>query len=183
MRYTFLFILVLFWTLAFSQSSDGPVEVTPAMEKKIRQDIEKAVVPFRQGKKKTGDTDLSIEFAVDTFRIEQYMEKYMDHDYSTAGMRAATYEAAHLYDSLLNKYYKMLLAVLKPEDKKVLIQAQKAWISYRDSELKLVDIVSKDEYSGGGTMQQLIDASYYLEMIKSRTIEIYHHLGRATQDY
>jgi uncharacterized protein YecT (DUF1311 family) len=183
MKYPILLILIFFQTATFAQTSDGPVEVTPVMEKKIRQDIEKAVVPFRQSKKKSGDTDLSIEFAVDTFRIEQYMEKYMDVDYSTAGMRTAVYEGAHQYDSLLNKYYKKLLAVLKPEDKKVLIQAQKAWITYRDSELKLVDVVSKDEYSGGGTVQLLTDASYYLEIIKNRTIEIYEHLSRATQDY
>jgi len=49
--------------------------------------------------------------------------------------------------------------------------------------LKLVAVVSKDEYSGGGTVQQLIDTSYYLEIIKSRTLEIYQHLVRATQDY
>lgn len=183
MRYLLLFILVLCQTIAFSQSSDGPVEVTPAMEKKLRQGIEQLAARLKADLKKDGVSDGVIGFTVDTFRIEQYMEQYMDYDYSTAGMRAAAHEAADRYDSLLNKYYKKLAAVLTPEDRKVLVQAQKAWITYRDSELKLVGVVGKDEYSGGGTMQQLIDSSYYLEIIKRRTIEIYDHLLRATQTY
>ncbi|MEI6949256.1 lysozyme inhibitor LprI family protein [Paraflavisolibacter sp. H34] len=152
------------------------------MEKNIRQDIEKEIVVLKQQMKNSQATDLHIEFATDTIRIERYMEKYMDYDYSTAGMRAATYDAAAQYDSLLNKYYKKLLLVLKPEDKKVLQQAQRAWLSYRDNELKLVAVVRKDAYSGGGTLQQLTDTGYYLDIIKSRTIELYHHLSRATQD-
>lgn len=183
MRYILLFVLVLCQTMAFSQSSDGPVEVTAAMERKIRQGVEQSATRLKTDLKKDGVSDLVIEFTVDTFRIQQFMEQYMAIDYSTAGMRGASHEAADRYDSLLNKYYKKLAAVLAPEDRKVLVQAQKAWITYRDSELKLVGVVSKDEYSGGGTVQQLIDSSYYLEIIKSRTIDIYDHLLRAAQTY
>ena len=78
-------------------------------------------------------------------------------------MRDAGYEAATLYDSLLNKYYKKFLAVLKGEDKKNLLQAQKSWLAFRDNETKLVETISKDQYSGGGTMQQLTESSEYLD--------------------
>ncbi|HEY1112308.1 MAG TPA: lysozyme inhibitor LprI family protein, partial [Chitinophagaceae bacterium] len=152
-------------------------------ERKIRQGVEQSATRLKTDLKKDGVSDLVIELTIDTFRIQQFMEQYMAIDYSTAGMRGASHEAADRYDSLLNKYYKKLAAVLAPEDRKVLVQAQKAWITYRDSELKLVGVVSKDEYSGGGTVQQLIDSSYYLEIIKSRTIDIYDHLLRAAQTY
>lgn len=72
---------------------------------------------------------------------------------------------------------------LKGEDKKALVQAQKAWLAFRDSETNLVEIVSKDEYSGGGTMQQLTEASEYLNLIKNRTIALFEHYIRATQSY
>jgi uncharacterized protein YecT (DUF1311 family) len=111
------------------------------------------------------------------------MEKWVGLDYRDFGMRDAGYATANLYDSLLNKYYKKLLAVLKGEDKKTLLQAQKAWLSYRDSETKLVGTISKDEYSGGGTMQGLTEASEYLNLIKSRTITLFEHYVRATQSY
>ena len=75
------------------------------------------------------------------------------------------------------------MRVIKGDDKKILIQAQKSWLAFRDSEMKLTETISKDEYSGGGTMQRLIDASQYMEMIKERTIKIFHHFTRASQIY
>jgi uncharacterized protein YecT (DUF1311 family) len=164
--------------VSFCQS-DGPREVTPPIEKKIRQDIKKEVIKLRQKMKSSKENDLSIEFAVDTSRVEKYMEKYMEYDYSTVGMVDASYSAAHQYDSLLNKYYKKLLSVLNQSDKQVLIKAQKAWINFRDTESKLIDTMSKEEYSGGGTVQGIIDASSYLKLIKNRVIAILEHLERA----
>lgn len=109
------------------------------------------------------------------------MAKSMEYDYSTAGMSDASYYAAHQYDSLLNKYYKRLLSVLKGADKAVLIKAQKAWLAFRDSEMKLVDTMSKEEYSGGGTVQQLTDASIYLAFIKNRVVTLFDHYSRTFQ--
>jgi uncharacterized protein YecT (DUF1311 family) len=65
----------------------------------------------------------------------------------------------------------------------VLVEAQKAWISFRDKEAKLVGLIGKDEYSGGGTIQQLIDASEYLEIVRQRTFKLFGHYLRATQEY
>ncbi|HSC53762.1 MAG TPA: lysozyme inhibitor LprI family protein [Phnomibacter sp.] len=184
MRYLILISgLLLFQAVSFSQSKNAPVEVTPTIEKKINQEIEKEVALLKATLTKAKESATSIEFAIDTFRIERYYEKYMDYDYTTAGMSSSTYNVANKYDSLLNKYYKRFLSVLAQKDKAVLVNAQKSWIAFRDNELKLVSTISKDEYSGGGTMQQLVDASEYLDIIKQRTIAIYLHYLRATQDY
>ena len=102
-------------------------------------------------------------------------------DYSDFGMRQAGYETAKLYDILLNKYYQKLLTALKADDKKALIQAQKAWIIFRDNEFKLVETLSKTEYSGGGTVQQLIESSEYLDLVKKRTIALFNHYLRTTE--
>jgi hypothetical protein len=59
----------------------------------------------------------------------------------------------------------------------------RAWLSFKNNELKLIDTVSKDEYSGGGTVQQLTNASEYLDLVKSRTISIFNHYVRMTQIY
>ena len=98
-------------------------------------------------------------------------------------MRTACFDAAYKYDSLLNKYYKKLLFVLMSEDKKILLNAQKAWIAFRENEIKLIETISKDEYSGGGTLQLLIDSSSYLDLIRNRAIEIFKYLQKATQDH
>lgn len=180
-------ILTIFLYLIFSnfctQAQDNPREVTPAIEKKIKQEIETAVLKLKEELKTAKASALSIEFTIDTFQIEQFMGKYISYDYTTAGMSSSAYTAAHQYDSLLNKYYKKLLNVLSAEDKKFLIQAQKSWISYRDNETKLTDIIGKDQYSGGGTIQQLTESSSYLDLIRNRTIDLFHHLQRAMQEY
>jgi len=182
MKYLKLLFPILFsHTIVFSQDKSDPIEVTPAIEKKINEEIITAVRSLKAKMTSDKESAASIEFALDTFRIEKYEERYMDYDYSTAGMRSATYDAAHKYDSLLNKYYKKLLAVLKETDKAALVNAQKSWIIFRGNELKLIDTISKDEYSGGGTVQQLIDASEYLDIIKQRTNTIYEHYMRTMQ--
>lgn len=126
-----LLILFLFLsTIGRSQTAKGPKEVTPEMEKTIKAKIEKDIAGF----KKVQDSDRAVatEFAIDTMRIERYMKEYMELDYSTAGMRFAMNEAASAYDVVLNKYYKKLLLKLKPADKTALIQAEKAWIAFKD---------------------------------------------------
>ncbi|RXK61607.1 DUF1311 domain-containing protein [Lacibacter luteus] len=176
-------LFLLFSIVAFSQKTKDPVEVTVAIEKKIASDIAKEADVLKAKLIKDNDHEYSIEFELDTFRVHRYMQLYINYDWTTAGMRMATYEAAAKYDSLLNKYYKRLMDVLKPEDKKALIAAQKAWLTFRDNERKLIDVIGKDEYSGGGTIQQLIDASEYLDLIEKRTITLFQHYMRATQSY
>ena len=183
MKYLKLLFPILFsHAIVFSQDRSDPVEVTPAIEKKINEEIITGVRSLKTKMTSDKESAASIEFVLDTFRIEKYQERYMDYDYSTAGMRTATYDAAYKYDSLLNKYYKKLLTVLKKSDKPILVNAQKSWITFRDNEIKLIETMSKDEYSGGGTVQQLIDASEYLDIIKQRTITIYEHYMRTTQE-
>jgi uncharacterized protein YecT (DUF1311 family) len=171
-------ILCLEW---FSQETDGPKQVTQAIEKRIYQEVEKGVIDLKQKNKAAQLPEIFSEFAVDTFRITQYMAGYVEVDYSTGGMRTATIHAAKQYDQLLNKYYQKLLAKLTGEDKKALIQAQKAWLAYRDSEVKLIRVVSKDEYSGGGTIQQIIDSSLNLELVKDRVLALFDHLTRGVE--
>lgn len=178
----FTFLCIIHVTI-YAQEKNDPIEVTAAIEKKINQEILKEENELKIELKKDKASETIAAFQIDTFRIEKFMAKYIEYDWSTAGMRTAAYDAAAKYDSLLNKYYKKLLSVLKPADKATLIAAQKAWISFIDKELKLIDIVGKGEYSGGGTIQQLIDSDEYLSLIKNRTITIYQHLLRATQSY
>jgi len=177
--------LTTFCGLLVFMSSFGqiPTEVTTELQKKIVQDIEKEISVLKQQLEKEKVNPVEIEFTLDTFSVERFMDKWVEIDYSDLGMRDAGYEGAKLYDSLLNKYYKKLMAVLKGDDKKMLIQAQKAWLVFRDNEIKLIETISKDDYAGGGTMQQLTEASQYVALIKSRAVAIFNDFARATQNY
>ena len=116
-----------------------------------------------------------IEFSVDTFRIHRISELCMEANYTTAGMNEALMHMADGYDKLLNKYYQKLLKVLEEEDKKVLIEAERAWIKFRDAEKVLIGTLSKEQYSGDGTLQLNIATEAYADLTIKRTIDIFNH--------
>lgn len=157
-------------------------QITTEVQKKIKLEIESQIPKLKQRLLKEKVNEVQSEFTIDTFRIESYLTKYIDLNLTDVGMSDASYAGAKQYDVLLNKYYKKLLSVLIGEDKKVLVQAQKSWLLYRDNEYKLVETISKDDYSGGGTMQRLTESSVYLDFIKSRVINLFDHYVRATQN-
>jgi len=100
----------------------------------------------------------------------------MKIDFSTVGMSNSVNELNRQYDQLLNTYYQKLLAKLKDSDKEILKQAQRNWTQFRDSELKLINLLSEDIYSGGGTMQTNRRSARSLYLTKKRLIELYQYL-------
>ncbi len=178
----FLFLLALFIiTLsAHAQKANGPTSVTPAMLQKFTAEIESELPAFtvryeKLNSERTDKFDEGIKFAVDTFKIERMMVKCMDADYSTMGMNTAVYEAAAKYDALMNKYYKLLSAKLQPADRPALIAAQKSWLAFRDNEVKLYQMLRKDNYSGGGTIQSNFMSAQYLDIVKTRTLTLFEY--------
>lgn len=171
-----LFTLIFFFAgyISFGQN-DGPKEITPQVLQKLKADIEKQIPEFKQQLSTRELSADQIEFAVDTFRIEQLVSKRMDIDYSTQGMNKTIQEKAKSYDSLMNKYYSKLLYVLKPEDKRVLINTQKSWVTYRDAEAKLIGVITKTAYSGGGSIQSNIAVGAYADLVMRRTVEIFNY--------
>lgn len=174
MKSTILIIALFFSLSSFSQHNELS-ELTPAILKSIKTDIDYKAILFKASLSKTEMTPAQIEFSVDTFKIEQIAIKRMVIDYSTTGMNETINNLTASYDILLNKYYQKLLKSLKIEDKKVLVVAQRAWMSFRDSEARLISTVTKDEYSGGGTIQSNIATLSYSHRIKQRAIEMFNY--------
>lgn len=166
--------LLLITNLGFGQI-EYPKEITPQVLQRIKSDIEKQIPPLKQKLSTQQLTADEIEFSLDTFRIEQMVVERISVDYSTMGMNITVDEKTSAYDKLMNKYYNKLLQLLKPEDKKVLISAQKAWLAYRDAESKLIWTMTKDEYSGGGSMQSNIATDSYSDLVVQRTIAIFNY--------
>jgi uncharacterized protein YecT (DUF1311 family) len=169
---TILMIALSFSLLSFSQQNEIK-DVTPAILQCIKTDINKKAILFKANLLKTEITHEQIDFSVDTFKIEQIAAKKIEIDYSTWGMNKAVNELTVSYDSLLNKYYQKLSKSLKVEDRKVLVSAQRAWMNYRDAEVKLISTMTNEEYSGGGSKQSNIVTLNYNYLVKHRAIEIF----------
>jgi uncharacterized protein YecT (DUF1311 family) len=182
MKKTFSLIAFLFVCYTSYAQNDGPQEVTPQILQKIKANIERQIPAFKQKMSNNGYNPDEIEFAIDTFRIEQLASKRMDIDYSTYSMNEATIELTASYDKLLNKYYNKLLKALKPEDQKILITAQRAWLVYREAEIKLINTMIKDEYSGGGSIQSTLQVGSYSSLIVERTKDIFNYYNSIVKE-
>lgn len=173
-------ILIIFLTFTYNQTfaqEEGPKELTTQKLQKIRADIEKHIPDLKQSLSDLDFSSRQIEFAIDTFRIERLAAERMNIDYSTSGMNLAINELTDSYDKLLNKYYNKLIKLLDPEDKKVLLNAQKAWLVFRDSERIFISTMIKEKYSGGGTIQSNIAADNYSQIVIHRTIDIFNYFN------
>jgi len=93
-------------------------------------------------------------------------------------MNRASRDCEEAYDQLLNKYYQILLKKLNKEDQKQLVAAQRAWLKFRDSERQVNAALIKSQYSGGGSIQQLIYASQHLYITRTRVNELVGYLTR-----
>jgi len=170
-----LYLAFTMMTAFASAQNNAPTQITPQLLQKMKAGIETSIPAFKQDLYKKEFTEDQVEFAADTFRINQLVAKRMDIDYSTAGMNITVNEMAAAYDKLLNKYYNKLLNTLNTADKKTLIAAQRAWINYRDAESKLTGTLTKTEYSGGGTIQSNIATGAYADLVTARTIALFNY--------
>lgn len=179
MKSIVLLLVIIFYPIVILSQT----EVTDSILAKLKADIKIEAENLRKElEKEEYMTDsyksMFIDFQIDTFKIETLFERRLELDYTTYGMTTASFDLERDYDMLLNKYYKLLLGKLNKTDQELLKKSQRNWIQYRDSERQLNFEISKEEYSGGGTIQQIIVAEYYLSITKKRVIELSDYLLR-----
>ncbi|MBS1649955.1 MAG: DUF1311 domain-containing protein [Bacteroidetes bacterium] len=149
--------------------------ITKEVLQRLTKEVDKEAEDYKKTISRNDNKSVLIEFSVDTFRIERLAEKRSKLDYSTSDMSITIYQMKDSYDKLLNKYYQKLLNLLKTEDKEILIKAQKAWLSYRDNESKLIWTLKKKEYSGGGTIQRILANDEQLDFLSDRVIVLFNY--------
>lgn len=113
---------------------------------------------------------LPVEFQA----VELVASEKFEKAFSTADMLEAGSVVSDEYDRLMNKFYQELLDDITEEDREIVRQAQRDWITFRDSEMKLNRLLSKPRY-GGGTMQPVLNIGNYMELVKERALDLYRH--------
>lgn len=101
--------------------------------------------------------------------IEKKLEICLDENYTTMGMIECMNEYAKNWDTLLNKYYKLLKAELKQDGKNYLKEAEIAWIKFRDAENELIEHIFT---SLEGTMYLPMLAEEKATLIKTRALQL-----------
>ena len=94
-------------------------------------------------------------FAEKEHPIDKFQEECTNRDSTTLGMAECLVEATKKWDAEMNKYYNLLMGLLKEDEKKRLKESQRAWIKFRDAEGEVI----KHLYPYTGTKYMLDRAS------------------------
>ena len=119
-----------------------------------------------------GQTTESIE--KDSLSIQ--FERCQDSSSSFYDVITCLDDAIVAWDEELNKVYKELLAILNPEQKKELIEAQRKWIAFRDEELEF----SYKLYDRPAKGWQYDKFYRELELTRQRVEKLRHYKEQAT---
>jgi uncharacterized protein YecT (DUF1311 family) len=108
---------------------------------------------------------------ISTHPIDSLLESCLESDpfSSTAGMLKCINSATSLWDDELNKNYKLLMAVLRPDEKEKLKTSQLKWIEFRDKEFEFSDAAYNNLER---TMWLVVKANKRLQIVKHRAIEL-----------
>lgn len=154
----------------------GQSSIDSLMMIKLRAEVDAECLLLRDKMVKEGDhrgEPFIIEYVIDTLKIKNLQRKSHDIDYTTSGMYKATWLSYDEYDKLLNKYYKLLKNRLQPKDRKILQEAQRSWLKYRDKEIKLIATV----YGyNDGTIQGLTRSAQMRRVVEDRVQYLFGYL-------
>jgi uncharacterized protein YecT (DUF1311 family) len=104
-----------------------------------------------------------------THAIDAWLEKAIEKDPSTVGMRAATNKAREMWDKEMNQIYTRLIGRLSKEQQVSLRDAQRSWLKYRDAEGKVIsDIIAAKD----GTIWQLSATGQGMELVRTRALQL-----------
>ena len=93
-------------------------------------------------------------------RVDECMQK----DSSIAGMVGCINAEFAVQDKILNKNYKKAMSVLNDENKKILKDIQRKWVTYKEAKCAF--------YPQQGSIHRLDAADCYLQMTKERATEL-----------
>lgn len=88
---------------------------------------------------------------------------------TTVDMCECGHKGYEAWDRIINKYYKLLMKYLEPDEKEKLKTAQRKWIEYRDTELNF----SRTMYANlQGTMYRVFSVDRKREVTRQRALEL-----------
>lgn len=92
--------------------------------------------------------------------------------YTTPGLTKCEWDAYKKFDEMLNEVYQKLKSKLTREEKQQLVNSQKRWIQYRNTEFQLIEAI----YSKLGTIGKLNKIYRQSEIVRHRLEELQVYL-------
>lgn len=99
-----------------------------------------------------------------------------DENGTTAEMKACLERDYKIADRKLNQVYRQLIATVEGEEKRRLIEAERAWIKFRDASCKF-----EAAEALGGTLEGLLFTGCLTEMTRDRTADLEFYLAQTEE--
>ncbi|WP_165774475.1 lysozyme inhibitor LprI family protein [Herbaspirillum robiniae] len=104
-----------------------------------------------------------------THPIDIWLQRAIDKDPSTVGIREATNQARQMWDKELNRSYQHLISRLPANQKEILRTSQRTWLKFRDAD---GEVISQIIAAQQGTMFQMTATSYWMELTRARALQL-----------
>lgn len=105
--------------------------------------------------------------------IDIAYDRCQERDPSTGGMVQCAAEAKEQWDAELNVVYKELMARLGDAERLMLREAQRQWLTFRDTEIAF----AMEMYAGmEGSMWRAVAADAEMRVTRDRAIKLQHYL-------
>lgn len=103
----------------------------------------------------------------------------LSEDQTVDSMIECEYTARIAWDKEMSKYYKQLVDVLKPNEKKMFKESQRDWLLYRDNEMNFASTLYKHME---GLSWLLVHAKRLTAIAKQRALELEEYYEMVTFD-
>lgn len=127
-----------------------------------------AIESFSQNKIYVHPIDLALENCLS-----------VSEDQTIGGKIECEYTARMAWDKEMSKYYKLLVEVLKPVEKKSFKESQRDWVVYRDDEMNFASALYKNME---GSSWLLVHAKRLTAIVKQRALELEEYYEMASFD-
>lgn len=108
--------------------------------------------------------------SVQEYPIDKQLDECMSKDdIGNAGMGNCWCEAVASWDREIDKYYKLLMGILEPGERKKLKLSQVRWRKYVKSE---ETFLYQTSFSGGGSFDITADPGFEAEIYKDRALRL-----------
>ena len=169
----FLILFTILGNISFSQSNldSSLVKVILKQSEKHQKKLKKQLF--------SGELShpIMVEYKMDEFQIEKYLERKTNRDLSSATYISELLLAEKRYQVLVYKYYNKLLKLVDGDIKKELEESQTLWRMYRDAE-QTVNTNLNPEALGFAQIPVERLAERHFDITKYRALEIVDYLAR-----
>ena len=172
-----VFCLIILFS-GFSMTSWCQIELDTTMMLRVDKEVTRLEKRL-QKELEEGDLihPIQVDFKREEYRIEEYLRKMVERDYSDKAYLRELLNAERRYDQLLTRYYEMLYDTLNEKDRDLLEDSHIHWLAFRNMEQELNKRVNPMAYNMSAIPMEGM-AERYLDITKFRVAEYVDYLAR-----